>query len=101
VRRADGTPLRGEVMYQVNRTKDGYLVLLVNNRGVDKTPNGVARVDRRQFVDVLLRTDLPVSAAKEYTDPRDLKPEKGKGGTRLRLRVHPGDLQVVYLTTGK
>src|SRR4029077_473043 len=34
---ADGARLRGELMYQVNRTKDGYLVLLVNNRGVDKT----------------------------------------------------------------
>jgi hypothetical protein len=101
VRRADGSPLRGEVMYQVNRTKDGYLVLLVNNGGVDKTPNGVARVDRRQFVDVLLRTDLPVSAAKEYTEPRALTPEKAKDGTRLRLRVHPGDVQAVYLTTGK
>src|SRR5207248_484485 len=35
VRRADGSPLQGEVMYQVNKTKDGWLVMLVNNNGVD------------------------------------------------------------------
>jgi hypothetical protein len=101
VRRADGTPLRGEVMYQVNRTKDGYLVLLVNNRGVDKTPNGVARVDRRAFADVLVRTALAVRSVKEYTESRDLTPTKSASGTEVRVRVHPGDVQVVHLTLEK
>src|SRR5262249_44014627 len=62
VHRADRQRLRGEVMYQVNRTKDGYLVALLNNRGIDKTQSGIARVDRREFVDVVLRTALPVKA---------------------------------------
>ena len=99
VRRADGSPLQGELMFQVNRTKDGWLALLVNNNGVDKTQNGVARVDRRAFVDVLLRTALPVQAVKEYTGPRDLTAEKGKdGATEVRVRVQPGDVQVVGFT---
>jgi hypothetical protein len=98
VRRADGSPLRGEVMFQVNRTKDGWLVLLVNNSGVDKTQNGVARVDRRAFADVIVRTALPVLSAKEMTGPRDLAPEKGKEGMEVRVRVQPGDVQVVVLT---
>ena len=101
VRRADGRALDGEVIYQVNRTKDGYLVLLVNNRGVDKTPNGVVRVDRRAFADVIVRTSLPVQAVREYTEPRDLKARKGERGTEVRLRVHPGDVQVVYFTMEK
>jgi hypothetical protein len=99
VRLADGERPRGEVMYQVNRTRDGYLVLLANNRGVDKTQNGVARVDRRQYVDVVVRTALPVKSAKEYTEPRDLKPAASQGATEVRVRVHPGDVQVVYLVT--
>lgn len=99
VRLANGDRPKGEIMYQVNRTRDGFLVSLVNNRGVDKTQHGVARVDRRQFVDVIVRTGLPVKSAKEYTEPRDLTPEKGKDGTEVRLRVHPGDVQVVYLVT--
>jgi hypothetical protein len=101
VRRADGTPLCGEVLYQVNKTRDGYLVLLVNNRGVDKTPNGVARVDRRAFVDVQVRTALPVKSVREYTEPRELSAVKGEGKSTVRLRVHPGDVQVVYLTVGQ
>ncbi len=99
VRKADGSPLGGEIMYQMNRTKDGWLILLVNNRGVDKTQNGVARVDRRAYVDVVVRTALAVKSAKEWTEPRDLTLAKGKEGTEVRLRVHPGDVQVVGLVT--
>ncbi|HEX5271500.1 MAG TPA: hypothetical protein VFW33_13480, partial [Gemmataceae bacterium] len=99
VRRADGSRLDGEVMYQVNRTKDGWLVMLVSTRGVDKTQNGVARVDRRAYVDVVVRTGLPLKSAKEWTEPRDLTTEKGKEGTAVKVRVHPGDVQVVGLVT--
>ena len=96
--RGDESP-RGEILYQVNKTKDGYLVALVNNRGVDKTQSGVARVDRRAYVDVVLRTALPVKSAREYTEPRDLAVDRVKDVTRIPVRVHPGDVQVVYLVT--
>jgi hypothetical protein len=99
VRLPGGERPRGEVMYQVNRTRDGYLVALFNNRGIDKTQSGVARVDRRAFADVVVRTALPVKSAKEVTQPRDLAPALGKDGTEFRVRVHPGDVQVVYLVT--
>jgi hypothetical protein len=99
VRLSDGSRPQGEIMYQLNKTKDGYLVALVNNRGVDKTQHGVARVDRRAYVDVLLRTTLPVQFAREYSDPRDLPLTKNADATEIRVRVHPGDVQVVYLVT--
>jgi hypothetical protein len=92
VRKADGTPIHGEVMWQVNRTRDGWLVTIVNNRGIDKTQNGVARVDRRAFVDVVVRMKRAPKSVKEWTQPRDLTVEKG---SEVRLRVHPGDVQVV------
>jgi hypothetical protein len=98
VRLANGSEPNGEVMYQVNKTKDGWLVALVNNRGIDKTQSGVARVDRRAFVDVVVRTKLNVTSAKEFTEPRDLTFEKGPNGADVRLRVNPGDVQVVGLT---
>lgn len=97
VRLPNGTEVNGEIMHQVNRTKDGWLIALVNNRGLDKTQHGVARVDRRAFVDVVVRTRLTVASAKEYTEPRDLAVEKGARGAEVRVRVHPGDVQVVYL----
>ena len=82
-------------MVQMNRTKDGYLVQLVNNRGVDKTPNGIARVDRRKYVDAILRTTRRVKSAKEMTGPRDLEAKREGEWTTIRIRVHPGDVQVV------
>jgi hypothetical protein len=97
VRRGDGQPLSGELMYQVNKTAKGYLVLLVNNRGVDKTQNGVARVDRRKYVDALIRVGEPVKSARELTGPRELKATKNE----LTLRVAAGDVQVVEMTTGR
>jgi hypothetical protein len=89
----------GEIMYQLNRTKNGHLVTLVNNRGVDKTQNGIARVDRRAWTDVVLRTKLSVQSATEYTQPRELSVEKKGAVQEVRLRVHPGDVQVVQLVT--
>lgn len=95
VRLASGAEVNGEVLYQVNKTKDGWLVALVNNRGLDKTQHGVARVDRRAFVDVVVRAKPKVASAKEFTEPRELAVENGN---EVRLRVHPGDVQVVGLT---
>ena len=95
----DGKRPAGEIQYQVNRTKDGYVVMLMNNRGVDKTQNGVARVDRRQFVDVVIATKLPLKGAKEWTGPRDFAPATAAGETTMKVRVHPGDVQVIGLTT--
>jgi hypothetical protein len=93
----DGKPLQGEIMWQLNRTRDGWLVTLVNNHGVDKTQNGVARVDRRAFADVVVRTKLPLKTAKEMTVPRELKLETRKEWKEVALRIHPGDVQAVAL----
>jgi hypothetical protein len=87
----------GEIMYQINKTKDGYLVSLVNTRGLDKTQTGLARVDHRAFVDVVIHTNLKVTSAKEYTQMQDLKVQPAAGGNEIRLRIHPGDVQAVYL----
>jgi hypothetical protein len=83
----------------VNKTKDGYLVLLINNRGVDKTQNGVARVDRRKYADVVVSTKLPVHSVKEYTAPKDLQRTEAKGTSSVSLRLYPADIQVIGIAT--
>jgi hypothetical protein len=95
----NGARPTGEIMHQLNRTKDGWLVILVNNRGIDKTQHGVARVDRQQYMDVVLRTGLSPKSAKEYTEPRDLSIAKNGNRCEIPLRVHSGDVQVVHLLT--
>ncbi|MBI3406842.1 MAG: hypothetical protein HY040_00615 [Planctomycetes bacterium] len=97
VRLADGQRPQGEIMYQMNKTKDGWLVSLINNRGIDKTQTGIARVDRRAFSDVVLRTKLPIKSAKEWTEPRDLALQNQGEWREIRIRVHPGDVQVVEI----
>ena len=97
VRLADGRRSAGEVQYQINKTRDGYLVALYNHRGIDKTQTGIARVNRRAFADVVLRTALQVKSAREYTAPRNLEVLRAGDGAEVRLRVPVGDVQVVYL----
>jgi hypothetical protein len=99
VRLANGQRPAGEIMYSVNRTKDGWLLGLYNHRGLDKTQTGIARVDRKSYIDVDLTTELPVASAKEWTGPSELSLQKNGKHTTIRLRVHPGDLQVVGLVT--
>lgn len=81
----------GEIMYSFNKTKDGWLVALYNQRGIDKTQNGIARVDRTKFVDVVLRTKLNVASVREMTEPRDLAIKGGE----IAIRVAAGDMAVV------
>ncbi|MBX3397784.1 MAG: hypothetical protein KF873_03515 [Gemmataceae bacterium] len=95
VRLANGHRPNGEVLYQVNETANGYLVLLMNNRGVDKTPSGVARVDRRQYVDVILKSKFAAKAAMEWTSGRAMELRDDT----VRVRVHPGDVQVIGFRT--
>lgn len=95
VRLANGQGPAGEVMYSMNKTKDGWLVALYNHRGLDKTQNGIARVDRKAYVDVELRTALPIVAAKDWTGPSELPITKSGSTATIKVRVHPGDVQVV------
>ncbi len=97
VRMADGSRPTGQILYQLNRTKNGWLLMLINNRGVDKTQTGIARVDRRAVADVVLRTEQPLTAARELTQPRDLSAGRDAQSTTIKLRVHPGDVQIVQL----
>jgi hypothetical protein len=97
--KVNGARPAGEIMYQLNRTRNGWLVLLVNNRGVDKTQSGIARVDRRAFTDVTLRTRLPIKSARELSQPREVSLHRQGAASELQVRVEPGDLQVIELLT--
>jgi hypothetical protein len=98
---ADGRPLAGQVMYQVNRTADGYLVLLINNLGVDKTPNGVARVDRRQAVEIDLRSSLALAGCTECTLLQPVPVHAQGGRWSVQVEIPAGELRVMHLLTKK
>jgi hypothetical protein len=98
VRRGDGTALQGEVLYQINRTRDGYLILLLNTRGIDKTQSGIARVDRRAVAEVTLVFEKPLKTAREWTSGKDVPLQSNGAGSALHLRIPVGDLQLVQVT---
>lgn len=87
---------QGELMVSYNKTPDGWLVALYNHRGIDKTQNGIARVDRRQFVDVAISVAGDFSHVRLSHPPQPAPaPKVTNGQIQLDVRVPAGDLQVV------
>ena len=97
---ADATPLtvRGDVEYLVNRNSRGWVVTLINNRGVYKPQQGLARVEREEVADVTLEMS-GVARATEWTNEEELAVKHGSGGDLVTLRVPPGGVRVVELAT--
>jgi hypothetical protein len=98
---ADATPVRvrGDIEYLVNRNARGWVVTLINNRGVYKPQQGLAQVDRRESVEVTL--DLRgkgIAQAREWTADEQLKLTGAGALPSVTLRVPPGDVKIVELT---
>jgi hypothetical protein len=101
---AEATPVNvsGDVEHLLNRTERGWVVTLINNLGVYKPQQGMAQVNREEFVDVTL--DLrgaPVESASEWTEDAAVEVSRQGGPARVRVRVPPGGVRVVELVTLK
>ena len=98
---AQTTPVRveGDVQHLVNRTPTGWAVTLINNDGVDKPQQGMARVDRRAARTVTLGLRAPeIASAREWTTEAPLAVTKdGQGRAAVTLEVPPGGVRVVEL----
>jgi len=99
---ANATPVRvsGDIEYIVNRNKRGWIVTLINNRGVYKPQQGLAQVRREEVADVSLELgDIGVASASEWTTDAELKVERGEHGNLVKLSVPPGGVRIVELVT--
>lgn len=98
---ADATPVRvdGEVQHLINRTERGWVITLINNRGVFKPQQGMAQVDRSAVVEatVSLRRGQ-IEQASEWTTDRRLDVARVGNLDGVTLRVAPGGIAVVELT---
>ncbi|HVF43987.1 MAG TPA: hypothetical protein VM936_13280, partial [Pyrinomonadaceae bacterium] len=104
---ADATPVvvRGDVEYLVNRNARGWVVTLINNRGVYKPQQGLAQVNRSEWASVTL--SLPgsrIKSAEEWTENAPLvvdgdRPDTNSGGepASATLSVPPGGVRIVEL----
>ena len=99
---ADAAPVRveGDVQRLFNRTPRGWVVTLINNRGVYKPQQGLAQVDRREAVRVSLSLKgKGIGSAREWTADEPLAVERaGDPSGVVRLDVPPGGVRVVELT---
>jgi hypothetical protein len=101
---ADATPVRvrGEVEYLINRTTVGWVITLINSRGVLKPQQGLAQVDRSASVEVSLSlTGKKIGQAREWTDDRPLAVSNEGGQTSVKLNIAPGSIGIVELIEGK
>ncbi|MET0650124.1 MAG: hypothetical protein ABW208_26240, partial [Pyrinomonadaceae bacterium] len=92
----DATPVRvrGEVEYLVNRNARGWVVTLINNRGVYKPQQGMAQVNRAESAEVTLEVNGALfKRAAEWTDGAELK----VNGGAVSLSVPPGGVRIVEL----
>ncbi|HEX8890669.1 MAG TPA: hypothetical protein VF779_16075 [Pyrinomonadaceae bacterium] len=98
---ADATPVqvRGEVEYLVNRNEHGWVVTLINNKGVFKPQQGLAQVDRSASVEVKLSLkDKGIARASEWVEDKDLEIRNENGRGVVTLSLAPGAIAVVELS---
>ena len=100
---SDATPVHvrgGEVEYLVNRNARGWVVTLINNRGVYKPQQGLAQINRAESAKVWLDLGTEdVKSATEWTTDTDLPVKHGEAADSVALRVPPGGVRVVELVT--
>jgi hypothetical protein len=97
---ADATPVHvtGDVEYLVNRNERGWVVTLINNRGVYKPQQGMAQVNRAESEEVWL--DLGgagIKSATEWTTDARLGLQCEPNYCHATVEVPPGGVRVVEL----
>ncbi|HUQ34485.1 MAG TPA: hypothetical protein VM095_20355 [Pyrinomonadaceae bacterium] len=96
----DATPVqvRGEVQYLVNRTERGWVVTLINNKGVFKPQQGLAAVDRSAVATVSLSLrGKRIEQAREWISDTLLDLSSAGGQTQVKLDLAPGGVRIVEL----
>ncbi|MDQ1591813.1 MAG: hypothetical protein QOG71_2440 [Pyrinomonadaceae bacterium] len=101
---AEATPvsIKGDVQRLINRTGRGWLVTLINNRGVFKSQQGLAQVDRNAGVEVTLalRRGHVIREAREWTLDAPLEIGRNANENTVRINVPPGDVKILELVEG-
>jgi hypothetical protein len=99
----EAAPVRvtGDVQRLFNRTARGWLVTLINNRGVFKPQQGLAQVDRSASVEVTLSLrGRIIREAREWTLDAPLLTGRAANESTVKINVPPGDVKIVELIEG-
>ncbi len=91
-------PLRvaGDVEWTLNRLDSGWVVALVNNRGINKPQHGVNPTDLRESQEVTLTVPSEITASAEWITGTPQNWQKGqKHNSTLTLTVPAGVVRLV------
>lgn len=93
---ADAAPVKvtGDVEYLLNRTANSWIVTMLNNNGVFKTQQGMARVDRSAYVNVTI--SLPERKIESATEWITGKTQNITAGS-VSLQIAPGGVAIVEI----
>jgi len=90
----------GDVEHLINATTNGWVVTLINNNGVFKDQQGMAKVDRSAYVDVSLNlSGQKIVAANDWISDTSLAVTPVNQGSSVRVKLPPGGIAVVELRT--
>lgn len=92
----DATPIsiRGDVEYLVNRNQTGWVVTIFNNKGVFKSQQGMAQVDRSAYVTASIELrGGKIARAQEWLSDSSLE-VKPDG---VKVEIPPGGIAIVEL----
>jgi hypothetical protein len=91
--------VEGNVETLINRTRDGWMALLVNNDGIRKRPKEREQIDSSRTAGVRIRLTGRKPGAEELLGGGAVQTEAAHGSRAwdLRLRVPPGEMRLLRI----
>jgi len=89
------------VQYTVNRTADGWVIGLFNNRGVYKKPLGRPTVRCEEAADVAVAFSGQTAGIEEWVADATRHVVPAPDGVAIRLEVPPGDVRILHIRDGR
>jgi hypothetical protein len=85
--------IRGNpVQYQINHTTSGWIIEIINNEGIIKTPTEPAIVEKDKIAHVTLTPRIPISSISLLPSGEELEPKPS-----VSLSIPPGETRFVVL----
>lgn len=88
----------GDIEYGMNKLPDGWLVYLINNKGVHKKPTEAATFDMKETSTVRLWQEKTPKAVDELRTDGHLSYEADGAGVSFKVEIPPGDIRILKIT---
>ena len=91
--------VKGDIAYQLNKTRDGWIIVLMNNKGVIKNRFKPEEFDLSKKAEVQVTFKGTVKRIAELRGGRKIEPRKKGNYTTFNTQVMPGEVRIIRLLT--